>query len=69
MEALTSEGWITSNGKRPAKVQGESILYELTLKGKAALKLDENNIEHFLKIASEEQLLILIDLLENHPGP
>ena len=38
LEALDQEGWISQNGTRPAKVQGNSILYELTLKGKAAFE-------------------------------
>jgi DNA-binding PadR family transcriptional regulator len=63
MEALNKEGWIAQKGTRPAKVQGESILYELTLKGKAALKLDEKSIEEFLQTTTEKQLQKLIDLL------
>jgi DNA-binding PadR family transcriptional regulator len=47
IEALNKEGWIAQKGTKPAKVQGESILYGLTLKGKAALRLDETNIEEF----------------------
>jgi hypothetical protein len=43
-------------------VQGESILYELTLKGKAAIKLDEKNIEEFLKTATDDQLEKFINL-------
>jgi DNA-binding PadR family transcriptional regulator len=62
IEALAEEGWIAKNGTRPGKVQGTSVLYEATLKGKAALKLDEKNIERFLKTATEEQLTKFIDL-------
>jgi DNA-binding PadR family transcriptional regulator len=62
MDALNCEGWIAQNGTRPAKVQGESILYELTLKGEAALRLDEKNIEEFLKTATEYQLKKFIAL-------
>lgn len=62
IDALNKEGWICQKGTRPAKVQGESILYELSLKGKAALKLDEKSIEEFLKTATHDQLTEFIDL-------
>jgi DNA-binding PadR family transcriptional regulator len=62
MEALNQEGWITQKGTRPARVQGDSILYELTLRGEAALRLDEKSIEEFLTSASNEQLRDFIDL-------
>jgi DNA-binding PadR family transcriptional regulator len=41
IDALEQEKWIAKNGTRPAKVQGESTLYEITLRGKAAVILDE----------------------------
>ena len=63
IDALDKESWIAQKGTRPAKVHGDSILYELTLKGKAALKLDKKNIEDFLKTATNEQLANFIDLL------
>jgi DNA-binding PadR family transcriptional regulator len=62
MDALEQEGWIGQKGKRPAKVKGDSILYELTLRGRAALKLDQKSVEAFLTIATDEQLAKLIDL-------
>lgn len=62
MDALSSEHWITPNGTRPAKVQGDSILYELTLKGKAAVKLNDKSIEDFLETATDEQLAKFIEL-------
>jgi DNA-binding PadR family transcriptional regulator len=62
IEALVEEGWIAKNGTRPGKVQGESVLYELTLKGKTALRLDKKGIEEFLKTATEEQLSRFNDL-------
>ncbi len=62
MNALEKGCWIAQNGIRPAKVRGDSALYELTLKGKAALRLDKKNIEAFLQTATEEQLLKFIDL-------
>jgi DNA-binding PadR family transcriptional regulator len=65
MDALNKEGWIAQRGKRPAKVQGDSVLYGLTLKGKAALKLDRIAIEEFLKTATDSQLSVFIDLLDN----
>ena len=43
--------WITQNGIRPARVKGDSILYELALKGKTALRLEEKRIEEFLNTA------------------
>jgi DNA-binding PadR family transcriptional regulator len=61
MDALNKEGWIAKKGTRPAKVQGESILYEVTMKGKAALKLDQKNIEDFFQTATDEQLLKFIE--------
>ena len=62
MHALEQEGWIVQKGKRPAKIQGDCSLYELTLKGKAALRIDGKSIETFLKTATNEQLAKLIDL-------
>ena len=63
MDSLIKEGWIAQNGTRLAKVQGESVLYALSLKGKAALKLDQKSIEEFLETATEEKLNKFIDLL------
>jgi DNA-binding PadR family transcriptional regulator len=59
--ALEQGGWIIQNGMRPAKVEGNSALYELTLKGKAALRLDEKSLEEFLNTATNEQLSKFID--------
>jgi hypothetical protein len=64
IDALAMDGWIAQNGARPAKVQGNSVLYMLTLKGKAALKLDEKSIEEFLKTATNDKLSKFIDLFE-----
>ena len=63
MEALEQEGWIVQKGTRQGKRGGDKILYELTLRGKAALRLDEKSIEKFLQTATDEQLLKFIDLL------
>jgi DNA-binding PadR family transcriptional regulator len=60
--ALINEGWIEKTGIRPGQVEGESVLYELTLKGKAALKLDQKSIEGFLRTATKDQLDKFIDL-------
>jgi hypothetical protein len=65
MDALDCEGWIAQNGTRPAKVRGESVLYELALKGKAALRLDDVSIECFLERATGEQLVQFIGLFSD----
>jgi DNA-binding PadR family transcriptional regulator len=62
MNALEQGGWLAQNGSRPSKVLGDSLLYELTLKGKAALKLDQKSVEEFLDTANEEQLLKFLEL-------
>jgi chromosome segregation and condensation protein ScpB len=62
MGVLNQDGWITQMGTRPAKVKGDSALYELTMKAKAALKLDETSLEEFLKKATNEKLSEFIDL-------
>lgn len=64
VDALCQEGWIGQSGTRPAKVQGDAVLYKLMLKGKAALKLDGKNIETFLKTATNEKLAKFIGLLD-----
>jgi chromosome segregation and condensation protein ScpB len=63
IDTLVGEGWIAEKGSRPAKVQGESMLYGLTLKGRAALKLDEKSIEEFLQTNTDGQLLKFLELL------
>ncbi len=63
MEALEQEGWIAQKGTRQGKRGGDKILYELTLKGKAALRLDEKSLEEFLRTATDEQLLKFINSL------
>lgn len=60
MDALEKEDWIVQNGKRPAKPGWPSELYEITLKGIAALKIDEKSIEDFLNTATDRQLLKFI---------
>jgi DNA-binding PadR family transcriptional regulator len=56
IQALEKQGWIAQTGTRQAQPGWDSTLYELTLRGKAALKLDAKNIEEFLKTATDEQL-------------
>jgi hypothetical protein len=64
IDALATDGWIAQNGTRPAKVQGDSVLYMLTLQGKAALKLDEKSVDEFLKTATNDKLAKFIDIFE-----
>jgi DNA-binding PadR family transcriptional regulator len=61
INALISEGLITKVGSRPGQVEGESVLYELTRKGKASLKADEKSMDEFLKTATEDQLSMFLD--------
>ena len=61
MQALEKQGWITQKGTRPTRPGWPSELYLLTLRGKAALRLDEKSIEDFLRTATDEQLLKFID--------
>ena len=63
MDALQREGWIARNGNRTTQPGWSSELYEITLRGKAAVKLDQKSIEGFLKAATNEQLRKLIGLL------
>jgi DNA-binding PadR family transcriptional regulator len=61
METLEKQGWIGQTGTRQSQPGWESALYELTPRGKAALILDETNIDDFLQTATKEQLLKLIN--------
>ena len=61
MEAQEEQGWIVVVGNRPTQPGWCSDLYGITLRGKAALRLDEWNIEDFLRTATDEQLLKLLD--------
>ena len=65
IEVLGQEGWIAQKGKRRAKVQGDALLYEIALKGKAALQLNKKDIEEFLNMATNEQLARLVDLFKS----
>jgi hypothetical protein len=61
MEALELQGWIIKVGNRTTRPGWPSELCEIKLRGIAALKLDEKNIEDFLKVATDEQLIKFID--------
>ena len=61
MEALEQQGLISQMGTRLGKRGGDKTLYELTLRGKATLRLDEKSIEEFLRTATDEQLLKFIE--------
>ncbi len=64
IEALHEQGWIVKNGTRVGKRGGEKILFELTLKGKAAIRLYETSMDEFIKTATDRQLLKFIDSVE-----
>ena len=63
VDFLERGGWIAKEGEKRTKPRWPSELYEITLKGKAALKLDQGNIEDFLENSTDKQLSELIDLL------
>ncbi|MCW3998879.1 MAG: hypothetical protein NWE93_01410 [Candidatus Bathyarchaeota archaeon] len=63
VDFLEGGGWIAKEGEKLTKPGWPSELYRITVKGKAALKLDQRNIEEFLESATDEQLSNLIDLL------
>jgi DNA-binding PadR family transcriptional regulator len=63
VDFLEKGGWIAKEGEKLTKPGWPSELYQITLKGRAALKLDQKSIETFLENATDEQLADLIDLL------
>ncbi len=63
INALIGEKCLVQVGCKPGKVQGESALYNLTLKGKANLHLDEKNIEEFVEKATNEELTKFLELM------
>jgi len=63
VDVLEKGGWITKEGEKRTKPGWPSELYKISLKGKAALKLDQKNIEVFIESATDKELLELIDLL------
>ena len=56
MKALSEGGYITSIGTRPSQVQGECEMYEITNKGKAALRFDKRSNDEFLDTANNQEL-------------
>ena len=63
VDFLESGGWIAKEGEKRTKPGWRSELYKITVKGKAALRLDQKSIEAFLENATDEQLAKLIELL------
>ena len=63
VDFLEKGGWIAKEGEKRTKPGWPSELYRITVKGKAALKLDQKSIEAFLENATDEQLAKLIELL------
>ena len=56
INALIGEGLIAKVGSRPGQVEGESVLYELTLRGKASLRADVKSLEVFLNFFRRKHL-------------
>jgi DNA-binding PadR family transcriptional regulator len=61
MEALAQEGYIVEKGTRVGKRGGDKTLYEITRRGRVALRLDEKSGDRFLRTASEEQFARFLD--------
>jgi hypothetical protein len=64
IQTLHQQNWITITGTRATKPSGNSPLYTLTLKAKAALKLCEKTLDEYLQTATEQQLSKFIEALE-----
>jgi DNA-binding PadR family transcriptional regulator len=62
VDALSQEGYIIQKGTRLTQPGWPSELFELTRKGKAALKADKKSMDQFLATASEEELQKFIDI-------
>lgn len=62
VDALSKEGYLIQRGTRPTQPGWPSELYELTRKGKAALKADKKSMDQFLATATEEELQKFIDI-------
>ncbi len=56
MDALNEGSYIAPNGTRPGAVKGDCVLYQITEKGKSALKLDRKSGDKFLNTATSEEL-------------
>lgn len=63
MGALELQGWITIEGNRSTQPGWSSDLHKISIRGIAALALDEKSIEDFLRKASDEQLLKFIEAI------
>lgn len=62
VDALALEGYIIQRGTRPTQPGWPSELFELTRKGKAALKADKKSMDQFLATANEEELQKFLDI-------
>lgn len=61
VDALSQGGYIVQRGTRQTQPGWPSKLFELTRKGKAALKADKKSMDRFLATANEEELQKFID--------
>jgi DNA-binding PadR family transcriptional regulator len=64
INTLHKQAWLKMSGSRPTKSSGNSPLYTLTLKAKAALKLSKQSIDDYLQTATEQQLTKFIKAFE-----
>lgn len=62
VDALALEGYIIQRGTRATQPGWPSELFELTRKGKAALKADKKSMDRFLATATEEELQKFLDI-------
>lgn len=62
VNALSKDGYIIQVGTRPAQPGWPSDLFEITRKGRAALKADKKSMDQFLATATEEELQKFIDI-------
>lgn len=56
MDQLNEGDYIAVSGTRPGAVQGECLLYKITLRGLAALRFDRKSGDEFIDTASTEEL-------------
>ncbi len=56
MDALNKDGFIGPKGTRPGAVKGDCVLYQITPKGQAALKMDRKSGDRFLATATDEEI-------------
>lgn len=62
VDSLALEGYIIQRGTRPTQPGWPSELFEITRKGKAALKADKKSMDKFLATATEEELQKFLDI-------